>query len=122
MKMAIAETEISRSGRLGNLSLAFALLSLLLLSVWVGALYTANKITFDHVLKNGIGFMLTAQFFVVGPLLHLAGLVLGIVALFRRSQRKPAAIIGVVLNVVLPAIGTVFILFWVLLSAIPPAR
>jgi hypothetical protein len=120
--MSIPEPEIRRSARLGRLSLGFGLLSLLLLFVLAFALYAANKITFDHVLKNGLAFLLTSQFFIGGPLLHLTGLCLGIVALFRRSQKKLAAAFGVALNLLLPAIGVILTVFWVLLSAIPPVR
>src|SRR5882672_9396904 len=117
-----AKIEMRRSGRLGILSLALGILPLLIHCVLGGALYAANKITFDHNLKNGIAFLLTSHFFLVAPVLHFAGLVLGIVALCWRRQRKLAAAFGVALNVILPAIGIILGLFWALLSAIPPAR
>lgn len=114
--------EIRKSARLGTLSVVFGCLPLFLLCILAFALYAANKITYDHDVKNGIAILLTGHFFFFAPLLHFVGLVLGIVAVFLRRQKKPPAVFGIVLNVILPATGIVLTLFWALLSAVPPVR
>jgi hypothetical protein len=112
----------ARNSRLGVASLLVGLLSFVLLCLWGGALYSANKLTFDHSLKNSLAFLLTSHWFFVGPLLHFVGFCIGVVALFLKKQKKAAAIFGVLLNLGLPAAGILLTVFYALLSAIPPVR
>jgi cytochrome bd-type quinol oxidase subunit 2 len=116
------QTDKPKSSRLGKVSLLLGVLSLVLLCVWCGALWLANKLTFDHNLKTALGFLLTIHWFFVGPFLHFVGLCIGVVALFMKRQKKLLAAFAVLLNLTLPAIGTVLTVFYVLLSAIPPVR
>jgi hypothetical protein len=118
----MTQTDQQKNSRLGLASLLVGLSSFVLLCLWGGALYLANKLTFDHSLKNGLAFLLTSHWFLVGPLLHLVGFCIGVVALFLKKQKKTAAVFGVLLNIGLPAAGVLLTVFYALLSAIPPAR
>jgi hypothetical protein len=118
----MTQTVQQKNSRLGLTSLFVGLLSFVLVCVWGGALYLANKLTFDHSLKNGLAFLLTSHWFFVGPLLHFVGLCIGVVALFLKKQKKAAAVFGVLLNLGLPAAGILLTVFYALISAIPPAR
>ena len=43
------------------------------------------------------------------PFAHLVGLVLGVIALFRAGDRRGLAVIGIVLNVIVVAIGLMMV-------------
>ncbi len=43
--------------------------------------------------------------FIAAPLGHLTGLVLGVMALFRAGDRKGLGVVGIILNIVVVAIG-----------------
>ena len=59
-------------------------------------------------------------FFIVAPIAHGVGLILGIIGLFQKDRKKVTAILGILLNVGFVALGFLFVLL--LLSAVAGVR
>ena len=49
--------------------------------------------------------------FIAAPFGHLAGLVLGVIALFRAGDRRVLAVIGILLNIIVVAFGLMMAYF-----------
>jgi uncharacterized membrane protein len=67
-------------------------------------------------LSNSIGGFAFYTFLFGAPAMHLAGLILGIVALFQKRGGKAFAVLGIVLNLFFPALGGSLI--YLMLSAL----
>ena len=59
-------------------------------------------------------------FFIVAPIAHGVGLILGIIALFQKERKKVTAIFGILLNIGFAALG--FLIIFLLLSAVAGFR
>jgi uncharacterized membrane protein YhaH (DUF805 family) len=117
-----ASLKARRQSRLGRLSFWVGLVTPVGLVLLLSLLYAANKLTFDHELKNALAGMIILYFFLFAPVLHFAGLALGVVALFRKGKKKLLAGVGVVLNLLVPAAGAAGWLFLIALKAASVVR
>jgi hypothetical protein len=59
-------------------------------------------------LADAVSSVFVAELF-AAPFAHLAGLVLGVIALFRAGDRRGLAVVGIILNVIVVAIGVTMV-------------
>lgn len=106
----------------GVVSLAIAVLLPLGLGVLLFALYVANKVTYDHEVKNALASAITLYFFFVAPILHTVGFVVGVAGLFPRRSAKLPSLAGALANLALPILGALLFFFAIALSAAAVVR
>ena len=108
---AIEGAAVAPRRRLGIVSLLCALGGLA--AAFASLLLFANMpAAAPDAVKTAITVLFMIVFFAAAPLTHLIGLVLGVVALFRRGDSRVAAGFGVFLNAILLPAGVIFVLAW----------
>ncbi len=118
--------QVSQAGHrhrtFGVVSLAIAALLPLGLGILLFALYVANKVTYDHDVKNAIASAIVIYYFFVAPILHAVGFVVGVVGLFPRRSAKLPSLAGALANLALPILGALLFFFAIALSAAAVVR
>lgn len=74
----------------------------------------------SHGADEKFGGFALSVFIFAAPVAHLVGLILGIIALFQKRYGKFFAVLGIILNILFPALGVLIV--FVLLSALSGFR
>lgn len=100
----------SKSGWISfGLALATGFITLLLLIAWFvpeGGTYTEQR----------LGKILFVFGLIIAPILHLTGLIFGIIGAFKKDSKKLFSVFGIVLNSLALAVAAVFWLFILLIA------
>jgi hypothetical protein len=98
--------------RLGTASLCVAIGVPAVLAVLLALLWISNASRASHDARFFLGGAVALYFFGFAPTAHLAGLLFGVVSLFRRKPKRWVGVLGMLLNLALVVAGVViFALF-----------
>jgi len=101
----------ARGVSLGKLSVLIAIAIFAAMAMLLMFLYlTAQNPNPPTMLHDVVGYSVIAVMFVVAPLGHFAGLVLGFIAFSCAGDRRDLAVTGVLLNIVVVAIEVLLII------------
>jgi hypothetical protein len=115
--MTLAEP-VARPMSLGRLSVCIALWLFVGMTVLLIGCYAIILRKPPSPLSEMASTVVVGALFVVAPLGHLAGFVLGIVALFRKGDRRELGVLGVILNSGVVVLG--LFLVYMALSGLAP--
>lgn len=104
--------------RLGIASLLTAILTFLIVTFLtiMAMIFGSKRSSLNEPLSTVWGIL----FFIVAPIAHGVGLILGIIALFQKGRKKVTAVFGILLNAGFVALGFLFVIL--LLSAVAGFR
>ena len=96
-------------------AIRIALLTPAVLLLLLLALYAMNAMEASHDGRFAMGIVVMLYFFLAAPILHLAGLIMGILGL---RKHEKGAMAGTLLNIAVPAAGT---FLWLVVLVLPNA-